>query len=109
MVNYFEPSKPGILSTLSKQDKILDFTQSNVDYYILDTNYNDFLVGYYCFTRDFGFHLHKIAYILTRSLNFNEKKYKERINKALKNAEVKLPRLIDSRHEHKKCKTNIFY
>lgn len=84
MTNYNEQSKVGILSTMNKDDRSIDLWNENVNYYIINTDYDSYLIGYFCSYKYFGFASEHNYYVLTK------KKYIDT------NLEEKIKNLIDS-------------
>ncbi len=73
-MNYYDKKKDnGVLTTYNREDKIfsLKYWLHDLDYYVLDTNYKDFMMGYFCTSNWLSTELYETFYILTRDKNFD--------------------------------------
>ncbi len=111
-MNYFDKTKDnGVLSTYNRDEKIfnLKFWLHDIDYYILDTNYKDFLIGYYCTTNWIGTKLDETFYILTRDINFDlnsNQDISSRIVNALSQFKPNKFKLQNAQHQKAICGSN---
>lgn len=103
MKNYFDNEKrPGVLSLLDKEktDPRV-YHRDNVDYYLLDTDYDNFLIGYFCHYRYLGLAIHETFYVLTRSQSFDRRQFRSRINRTLN--QVRVTEMKRAVYDDKKC------
>ncbi len=111
-MNYYDRKKDnGVLTTYDLDEKIfnLKFWLHDIDYYILDTNYTDFLIGYYCKTNWLGTDLDETFYILTRDINFDldsSSHISLRIQNALSQFKSNTFKLQNAKHEKLICESN---
>ena len=108
--NYYDQNtKNNKLSTYNRADKIFNFKfwLHDLDYFVLDTDYENYLIGYFCSTSWFGTQLKETFYILKRNNNFNLDLISEAITKTLDYFKLKTFRLKNdtcNRHTHRKKK-----
>jgi len=111
-LNYYDRKKDnGVLSTYSRDEKIFNpkFWLHDIDYYILDTNYKDFLIGYYCKTNWLGTDLDETFYILTRDINFDLNSNQNillRIQNVQSQFKPNIFKLQNARHGKSICESN---
>jgi hypothetical protein len=111
MINYYTSERSGILSMAPKIYKMImsDFLWNNTKYYIIDTNYDDFMIGYYCTSKYFGLYTIENFYVLSRQKNVNEGFFQSNLNQALALFEPQTFMLNKVNHDEAKCsrkKTN---
>jgi len=105
MINYYDTERSGILSMAPKIYKMItsDFLWNHTNYYIIDTNYEDFMIGYYCTSKYFGLYTLENFYVLTRRKNFDEKIFQANLHNALSLFVPQTFMLNKVSHDEAKC------
>ncbi|CAF0831221.1 unnamed protein product [Brachionus calyciflorus] len=62
----------GILSTLNKNDRSIDLWNENINYYIISTDYESYLIGYFCSYKYFGMASEHNYYVLTKTPSISD-------------------------------------
>ena len=108
MPNYFDfNAKPGVLSKLNvNKTESAKYSLENIDYFVLDTNYDDYLVGYYCSNKYFGLAIQETYYVLARRIEFEYSKFARRINQVLNHNSEKDLKMRNNTHSEMYCKLN---
>jgi hypothetical protein len=105
MINYYDTERSGILSMAPRIYKMImsDFLWNHTNYYIIDTNYDDFMIGYYCTSKYFGLYTIENFYVLSRRKNIDDKFFQTSLNHALSLFGPQTFMLNKVNHDEAKC------